>query len=518
MKSFKELVTESSLGDHKGLRKYSDNLSAHYKDDKTAFEIAADHIKSGDKKSLAAHLQHSDTDVRDKILKHVKKDHWSDLGYKSTNEAVEYCDACDRPMKDCVCDEKMDEAKDTVTKDKQGNVTSWSHEGDWKKSEKKDPVGKIHNMSDAARRKTEKLQKEETMSTFDPMAGYMSQIAKDVGVELVEKTLTPAELKKREEVAKAIERENPGMDKSKKMAIATATAKKVAEDTTDMHYCAKHVFSDRFGEGLVVEGSHAEPDANGLIEWYDVDFGGTVRRVMTEKVKVMHAEYHMNHKKKMSEEDKEGDTPDNEKEKSLAKLAKPFDKVTHADVLAGRGVKKEEVELEDVILESDEVIVEGSITLGDQEHNTRRVPIKHYDEFKKTYPGSRVKFRGPKQGKDNTSKADATHFYIVDKKDKTMSEAMISYSDFKDKIAMHKKAGNKVTDDKYSNNKATYTTIDKDNMGRKVTHTPTGTKMETLGKMGKQDDDESDETEVKQTEKRGRGRPTGSKSGARRHN
>ncbi len=48
-------------------------------------------------------------------------------------------------------------------------------------------------------------------------------------VEIEEKTLTPAELKKREEIAKAMERENPGMDKSKKMAIATAQAKKVAE-------------------------------------------------------------------------------------------------------------------------------------------------------------------------------------------------------------------------------------------------------------------------------------------------
>ena len=45
-----------------------------------------------------------------------------------------------------------------------------------------------------------------------------------------EKKLTPAEMKKREEVAKAIERENPKMPMSKKMAIATATAKKVAEE------------------------------------------------------------------------------------------------------------------------------------------------------------------------------------------------------------------------------------------------------------------------------------------------
>ena len=41
-----------------------------------------------------------------------------------------------------------------------------------------------------------------------------------------ERKLTPAEKKKREEAAKAIERDNPGMDMSRKMAIATATAKK----------------------------------------------------------------------------------------------------------------------------------------------------------------------------------------------------------------------------------------------------------------------------------------------------
>lgn len=50
------------------------------------------------------------------------------------------------------------------------------------------------------------------------------------GEEIEEKTLTPAEKKKREEVAKAIERENPNMPMDQKMAIATATAKKVAED------------------------------------------------------------------------------------------------------------------------------------------------------------------------------------------------------------------------------------------------------------------------------------------------
>jgi hypothetical protein len=52
-------------------------------------------------------------------------------------------------------------------------------------------------------------------------------------LDLVEKTLTPAEKKKREEIAMAMERENPGMPMGKKMAIATATAKRVAEENLD---------------------------------------------------------------------------------------------------------------------------------------------------------------------------------------------------------------------------------------------------------------------------------------------
>lgn len=56
---------------------------------------------------------------------------------------------------------------------------------------------------------------------------------------VMEKTLTPAELKKREEIARAIERENPGIDKSKKMAIATAQAKKVAEEVEQIDEISK---------------------------------------------------------------------------------------------------------------------------------------------------------------------------------------------------------------------------------------------------------------------------------------
>ena len=48
---------------------------------------------------------------------------------------------------------------------------------------------------------------------------------------LTEKHLTNKELDKREEIAKAIEKDNPDMPTDKKMAIATAQAKKVTEST-----------------------------------------------------------------------------------------------------------------------------------------------------------------------------------------------------------------------------------------------------------------------------------------------
>jgi hypothetical protein len=52
---------------------------------------------------------------------------------------------------------KLEEAR-TEIKDKEGKVISWKDEGEWKKSEKKNPRGKVTNLSDKARKETEKLQ------------------------------------------------------------------------------------------------------------------------------------------------------------------------------------------------------------------------------------------------------------------------------------------------------------------------------------------------------------------------
>jgi hypothetical protein len=58
-------------------------------------------------------------------------------------------------------------------------------------------------------------------------AAYKKAVSEEV---IDEKHLTPAEMKKREEIAQAIHKKTPSMPMSKKMAIATSTAKKVAED------------------------------------------------------------------------------------------------------------------------------------------------------------------------------------------------------------------------------------------------------------------------------------------------
>jgi len=52
------------------------------------------------------------------------------------------------------------EATDTVEKDEKGNIKSWKHEGDWHKAAKKDPRGRVTNLSDKARRETEKKAKQ----------------------------------------------------------------------------------------------------------------------------------------------------------------------------------------------------------------------------------------------------------------------------------------------------------------------------------------------------------------------
>ena len=61
--------------------------------------------------------------------------------------------------------------------------------------------------------------------------GAKARMWLDAIERIEEKTLTPNEIKKRNKVAKSIQRDNPNMPMDKKMAIATSVAKKATEET-----------------------------------------------------------------------------------------------------------------------------------------------------------------------------------------------------------------------------------------------------------------------------------------------
>ena len=63
------------------------------------------------------------------------------------------------------------------------------------------------------------------------------------------------------------------------------------------HACATFVEHPEFGKGKPIKESHAIPDANGYVAWYDVQFKhGIERKVMAEDMKILQTEAH--HEKK----------------------------------------------------------------------------------------------------------------------------------------------------------------------------------------------------------------------------
>ena len=161
--------------------------------------------------------------------------------------------------------------------------------------------------------------------------------------ELDEKHLTTAEMNKREEIAKAIEKKNPGMPMSKKMAIATATAKKVAEEKDTFakanhetfgkdytskndknlnmrtkevakmvkHDCAKHIVHEQWGFGTCIPGEHTiveTSEGEGYVTHYDIMFEhGIEYDVPVEDIKVIISESHGHTPRKSMKEEADMD-------------------------------------------------------------------------------------------------------------------------------------------------------------------------------------------------------------------
>ena len=176
---------------------------------------------------------------------------------------------------------------------------------------------------------------------------------------LEEKKLTTAEMKKREEVAKAIERENPNMPMAKKMAIATATAKKVAEQTSSveeglMGVIGKVVASPAaraVGRGLMAFGKKTLQNAGqDMFPDYKPGTGKklvrSVQPTPTSTKESKDAPFEGPYKKKADEHGPKS------RAKHLAKMAmkKVLDKAVEDAAAAGSKKKVNETDLKDYLL------------------------------------------------------------------------------------------------------------------------------------------------------------------------
>jgi len=112
-------------------------------------------------------------------------------------------------------------------------------------------------------------------------------------------------------------------DKAK--ALGSTIRKRLPEEAEDnpanrQHLCAKNVVHEQWGEGMCIPTMHADPDAEGNVEWYDIMFEhGIETRVSIDELKVTKAESHMHSSKKKIKEnddyDDDDDDEDNDKKK-----------------------------------------------------------------------------------------------------------------------------------------------------------------------------------------------------------
>lgn len=123
---------------------------------------------------------------------------------------------------------------------------------------------------------------------------YEEKQGKTLKQILGEKHLTPNEMKKREDIAKGIEKSDPGMAMGKKMAIATAKAKQVAEEVEQLDERAAHDQYQTYSKGVkdmlskigMHVGAHAKA-AMSPTEW-NKDKGGNMHSGHVYAMKNLH--------------------------------------------------------------------------------------------------------------------------------------------------------------------------------------------------------------------------------------
>ena len=106
--------------------------------------------------------------------------------------------------------------------------------------------------------------------------------------------------KKRMMYGEEMDPDDDSMKKKKKKRMYAAEEMKKDKKgrrVKHMHDCAKKVVSEEWGEGTCIHGQHAEPDRNGFVAWYDVEFDhGIEEGVNVNDLEVLVSEAHHDHK------------------------------------------------------------------------------------------------------------------------------------------------------------------------------------------------------------------------------
>lgn len=143
------------------------------------------------------------------------------------------------------------------------------------------------------------------------------KVAEEVDLDEAKKPMTQDEKDRvqaglRAAMKKSYDNEMKGraaLETAKAVAKAMASADKAKKTNEEKdtpgqeHMCAVHVKHSKLGEGRTVTTQHADPDADGNIEWYDVMFEhGIEKQVPTSDLEILFAESHMHGKRKMKED------------------------------------------------------------------------------------------------------------------------------------------------------------------------------------------------------------------------
>ena len=140
----------------------------------------------------------------------------------------------------------------------------------------------------------------------DILSGAIKEQYKEVAPDMFEGAHEEGEKKKKKKRMMYGEGAHEEGEKKKKKRMmygeghgegAHEEGEKKKKRVKHMHDCAKKVVSEEWGEGTCIHGQHAEPDRNGFVAWYDVEFDhGIEEGVNVNDLEVLVFEAHHDHK------------------------------------------------------------------------------------------------------------------------------------------------------------------------------------------------------------------------------